>query len=874
MIQQRSIPTIPPRESEPTTLVRMDMHVHSWASNGPAIAALGLIDAPECCSAPEAVYDQARARGMDLVTITDHDTIAGALELAERGFQNIIIGQEVTVRFPEDGRSIHCLVWGLTPAEHEQLGALRLRDDIYSFAEWLKDRNLAHAVAHPLDGIGDTRAIWRLERLALLFRGFELLNGAHAGGHQATVARWLRTLTPDRLVSIGKKHQRPPVWRPESPRAVTAGSDDHGLLNVGRTWTGVPRPDDADDRGRARMDPADFVRRVMGGAGVAGGQHGLPALLAHQFISVGTNRFAGPIAATLRPTRRLVARTIASFAGVDLPKPGRAALLADVLRSRLRHRRRGSSVLLDSLMTHFGPALDRRPDLRARLAPDGRADGPAIALHDRMSAFADELFTLLTRDLAREGMIAWQERDWKRLQSIGRDASALALAQSPYIVSLFLHNKDRWGVERIEHELAGRRAPDRPTRVALFTDTLGDINGVSRFIRQGAEWAAGTGRELHVFAFDHQDLPDLPNLHRVKPVFTMPTPGYEELRLHLPPVLSVLRDVNAIQPDAVHVSTPGPMGLLGAAAAEMVRAPLLGTHHTDFPAYIQRLLGDQSMVKGCERALRNLYSRFDRVLTRSESYIPSVRRLRVEEHRIVPLAPGVDSTTFGPHHRDLSVWNGLARVDSLKALYAGRVSVEKNTPLLEHTWKIIRRRCEDRGLEVELVVVGDGPDRDRLERSLRPFGARFLGYRHGEELSKLYASADLFLFPSVTDTLGQVVLEAQASGLPAVVSTAGGPREIVEDGVTGRTLPASSPGQWVDAVIDLFDDEAKRTRLGRAARRRAEGRAIGTMFENFWNEHEAAVTRRREHAGLDTPPAEPLVSDAFILRTLGRVASL
>ena len=148
--------------------VRMDMHCHSHASSKPVMKALGLIDMPECYSHPERVYEQARARGMDMVTITDHDTIAGAMELVERGFENFIVGEEVTVQFPEDRCKLHVLVWGLSPEQHEQLGAYALREDVYDFAHWLHENNLPHSFAHPLYVQNGRLTFWHIERCALL----------------------------------------------------------------------------------------------------------------------------------------------------------------------------------------------------------------------------------------------------------------------------------------------------------------------------------------------------------------------------------------------------------------------------------------------------------------------------------------------------------------------------------------------------------------------------------------------------------------------------------------------------------------------------------------------------------------------------------
>jgi len=136
----------------------------------------------------------------------------------------------------------------------------------------------------------------------------------------------------------------------------------------------------------------------------------------------------------------------------------------------------------------------------------------------------------------------------------------------------------------------------------------------------------------------------------------------------------------------------------------------------------------------------------------------------------------------------------------------------------------------------------------------------FLGFRHGEELSALYASSDLFVFPSVTDTLGQVVMESQASGLPVLVSDVGGPKEVVEEGRTGFVLPADKPELWAEHIVSLAMDAAKRRAMGDAAHEAMQRLSIERSFEHFWSVHEIAWREHRFGAG--TPEAKPSVPSA------------
>jgi len=383
-------------------------------------------------------------------------------------------------------------------------------------------------------------------------------------------------------------------------------------------------------------------------------------------------------------------------------------------------------------------------------------------------------------------------------------------------------------------------------RVLLFTDTLGDVNGVCRFILDMGEQASRAGRALHIATSTRMAAPDRPYIANVPPRWAVKIPRYPQLELAAPPMRRLLRLARRLEPDAIHISTPGPIGLVGLRAANMLSVPALGVYHTDFPAYIDRLYGASALADAAADSMRWFYTHLDSVLVRSEAYLEPLTRLGVAREKLVRMKPGVALDSFSPELRDSGVWreHGI-NLETVKVLYVGRVSVEKNLRWLAQLWPALRRACAGAGAEAELIVVGDGPLRSEMEKKLIGAGAHFLGVRRGPELSRLYASADVFVFPSTTDTLGQVALEAQASGLPAVVSDIGGPREIVIDGETGFVCSASRPREWTRAVARLASNAQMRRRFGRAARRRASCFSLRDCFEQFCAAHVEALRVRR-----------------------------
>lgn len=380
------------------------------------------------------------------------------------------------------------------------------------------------------------------------------------------------------------------------------------------------------------------------------------------------------------------------------------------------------------------------------------------------------------------------------------------------------------------------RADPRPTRVLLFTDTLGDVNGVSRFIRNIAAQAAGSGRDLHVVTSTRLEVPRAGNIVNVPPIVAGKMPRYENLEVVLPPVRRMMRLAEKFAPDVIHVSTPGPVGLCGVLAARRLGVPVAGVYHTDFPAYIDRLFDDGAYTLTTRAYMKAVYRRFAAVFTRSNDYAGSLMGLGVPAERIHRLQPGIDTAAFGSSFRDEDLWPrlGVPR-EGVKVLYCGRMSVEKNLPFLSAVWKRVSAQAAGRA---RLIVVGDGPYQAHMRGELEGAAAHFLGFRHGRELSAIYASSDVFVFPSTTDTLGQVVMESQCSGLPVIVSDQGGPKEVVRHEQTGFVLPASNPRPWVEAIQKLASDSELCARMGAAAERAIRPLSISACFEQFWKVHE------------------------------------
>jgi glycosyltransferase involved in cell wall biosynthesis len=384
---------------------------------------------------------------------------------------------------------------------------------------------------------------------------------------------------------------------------------------------------------------------------------------------------------------------------------------------------------------------------------------------------------------------------------------------------------------------------DSPFSILLVSDTLFDTNGVSRFIRDMSEHARSCGADLTAVTASPIRTEELPeNILNLKPFISVRMPFYREQRLNIvPPLLALFITIRSRRPQIIHISTPGPMGWSALFIARVLRIPTAGTYHTDFPSFLEENSGSRRIRALTAWVMRRFYRHMAFTFSRSKRYIAAMHgEIGIPEERIVYLPPGTDTEKFAPSFRPgPGFWKcyGIEN-DPLVILYVGRLNVEKNVPFMVERFRELRRNTRR---HVALVLVGEGRYAEYAD-AWRKEGIYCLGVRRGEALSQIYAGSDLFLSASVTETLGQTVMEAQASGLAAVVSDRGGVAETVVDQHTGFTLSVEKPQQWTAALKRLVEDEALRRRMGEAACQRMQNASIRKSCEAFVQRHREAVS--------------------------------
>jgi glycosyltransferase involved in cell wall biosynthesis len=288
-------------------------------------------------------------------------------------------------------------------------------------------------------------------------------------------------------------------------------------------------------------------------------------------------------------------------------------------------------------------------------------------------------------------------------------------------------------------------------------------------------------------------------------------PLYRDYRVSLPWGHGLARLLDQDPPDLIHVVSPTPLAVWAQGYGAKRGIPVVASFHTDFVSYF-RYYGVRPLEGFGWNMLRRFYNRCRATYAPSHSTVRQLQRRGIQGVHL--WSRGIDLQRFHPSQRDPALRSAAgAEGDMPLLLFAGRLVREKDLADLVHIHRQIK--CPHR-----LVLVGDGPMRAELEAALPD--AHFAGHQTGEVLARWFASGDVFVFPSTTETFGNVVLEAFASGLPAVVANRGGPPDLVDIGVTGLIAYPNDPADFARCVDELLADPERRRAMGQAARAAAE----------------------------------------------------
>ncbi len=421
-------------------------------------------------------------------------------------------------------------------------------------------------------------------------------------------------------------------------------------------------------------------------------------------------------------------------------------------------------------------------------------------------------------------------------------AGGLYTLLAPYFVSFSHFTRDRAFIQEVWTRLSDdplTPGVDRSEiRVAHFTDTFYEVNGVARTLNQQIEIALKSHKRLTIITCDPEDRPERQGVKNFKPVGVHELPEYPDQKIFYPPVLEMLNYCYDQGITHIHSATPGPIGLAALAIAHILKLPIDGTYHTALPQYALYLTGDTAIEELTWKYTLWYYGQMDRVYAPSKSTADELIEKGILADRIRLMERGIDITLFHPSKRN-GFFKKRCQIDDhvIKLLYVGRVSKEKNLPILVEAFKHLSgERCD-----VHLIIVGEGPYLEEMKIELSGKPVTFTGYLAGEDLAAAYASSNVFVFPSTTDTFGNVVLEAQASGIPVIVTDQGGPQENLIPFYTGYIARGNDTESFLQSIRLLINDSQMAERMGRAARKYMEDRAFEKAFLKTWEMYEPEV---------------------------------
>ncbi len=579
-----------------------DLHVHSKYSDRPSEWLLRRIGAPESFVEPAEIYRTCRARGQDFVTITDHNSIDGALEIAH--LPGAFISSEVTTYFPEDGCKLHCLVWGISESQFEDIQ--QARTSVYDLRDLLFDEGIPHAIAHPLYQMNSRMSPENLEKLLLLFNTFEGINGSVSERMLRVFDGAVAGLAPRDIERMADRHGITPRGVAPWSKSLTGGSDDHSGLYIGGACTVTPRAANVDE----------FLEHLRAGRHEAVGNAATAMQFAHRLYEIAYGYYRERFASSSRANKIMLGALLDGLLEDPEAEKASRGWLKGIAGGFLRNLAGRRLSTIERVLA------DEFSKLMAGSRGQGETAGalPARDHADRIFRKAASISHQISYALVTESLTAVSGGDlmggFQAVSSLGFVAFGIA----PYFASFKTLHKDDPLVDRVARHFGLTQYLHKSRKRAMFVDACGPKLETDRLIRMAESCARGRGMDITLILCSGEAHESRLPAKTFEPVGVFRVPANMEASLPFPPFLDIMAYVEAERFDELIVATPGPLGLTALAGAWLLGLRTTGLYLCDYARAVGDATQDDYMAAAASRYIAWFYSQTDRVLLAQDAH--------------------------------------------------------------------------------------------------------------------------------------------------------------------------------------------------------------------------------------------------------------
>jgi len=809
---------------EPENCLKIDLHCHDHNSDVPDELWGRILRLPETWLKTKELVSLLKKNNMDVITVSNHNNARSCWQLIEQGV-DVLVAAEFTCYFPEYELYIHVLAYGFTQAQETELN--KKRQNVYDFLRYTAKTNIPVIMPHPLYFYTKNEKInlSLFEKLAVMFQRFEVLNGQRDLWQSVLTLNWAESLTAEKILSYAEKHKLNPAdfaVDPHQAKILTGGSDDHTGIFAGQCGSNLYVPNLTKRLETEKPSVLALEALRIGNVspfGQIGENQKLNIALLDYFSQVAT-KITDPGLLRILLHRgsawdKIGCFTVSNFL-LEMQKNKKAMKFFQFIHDALQGKKPNKLIKWQT-SKKYRFCFDYLEQIA-----DSKHQSPEKFV-STVNEVIGKLFAYLNKLMAskiEETIASHQTKDkgskhtkfstetLTRKFEIPSQLTALFFGNNvkkdnmsnikveqlldhlsfPLLISTFLagatlaSTRVLYQNRSLLNDFAEHLGKNRHQNKALYiTDTLRDKNGVSNSLSGKLKEIQKANLPID-FLICHENIAPEPHLYVVRPISSFSVPHYHDQEIRLPDLMEIAKIFYEGGYDRIVCSTEGPMAIVSLFIQQMFNVPSYFFMHTDWIDFIKHGTDlTQYERDRARRLLRALYNRYDGIFVLNSEHKEWLtgHEMQLEPSKVYLTAHHTQPTNNISQTIKKSDLFADANEQTPILFIACRLSKEKGIFDLPH----ILKKAQETLPDLRLVIAGSGPAENELKTALP--NALFLGWQSKEQLSALYLSLDLFIFPSKFDTFGNVILESFAHGMPTLAYNCKGPKDIIEHNING-----------------------------------------------------------------------------------------